>query len=84
VENHRFRDHLKPVEQFGPSGEGQQQIWRVYFSGIYSDVRQLLQTQIRRLENRYRKTKDAAVKADLDRLTAKLERLSERWTFVAR
>ena len=79
-----FRDHLKPHEEFGPGGEGQQQSLRVYFGGIYSNVRYLLQTQIKRLNNRYRKTKDAAVKAELDRLTAELEKLPERWEFIAR
>jgi len=79
-----FRDHLKAHEEFGPGGEGQQQNLHVYFGGIYSNVRYLLQTQIKRLDNRYRKTKDAAVKAELDRLTAELEKLPERWTFVDR
>ena len=79
-----FCDHLKAQKEFGPGSEGQQQNLRDYFGGIYSNVRQLLQTQIKRLENRYRKTKDTAVKAEIDRLTAELERLPERWTFVAR
>ncbi|HZI85186.1 MAG TPA: hypothetical protein VFD48_00020 [Pyrinomonadaceae bacterium] len=30
-----FREHLKPVEEFGPGGEGQQQNLRVYFGGIH-------------------------------------------------
>jgi hypothetical protein len=79
-----FHEHLKPIEQFGPSGEGQQQNLRVYFSGIYSNVRQLLQARVTALETRYRKTRDAAVKPELDRLKAELERLPERWNFVSR
>jgi hypothetical protein len=79
-----FRDHLKPQEEFGPSGEGQQQNLRVYFSGIYSNVRQLLQTRINGLETRYRKTNNPARKAELDRLKAELERMLERWKFLPR
>ena len=33
---------------------------RVYFGGIYSNVRELLIGQIGKLNNRYRKTHDAA------------------------
>ena len=72
-----FRDHLKPSEQFGPSGEGQQQNLRVYFGGIYDNVRKLLSQQIGKLNYRYRKTQDAAVKAEIDRLTAELESTKE-------
>ena len=79
-----FRSHLKPHEEFGPGGEGQQQNLRVNFSGIYTNVRELLARQIRRLDNGYLGTKDAAVKAEIDRLTVELERLPERWKFVGR
>jgi hypothetical protein len=79
-----FRDHLKRHEEFGPGGEGQQQNLRVNFSGIYSDVRQLIQTQIRRLQIRYAKSKDATVKAEVDRLPAELQKMPERWKFVSR
>jgi hypothetical protein len=72
-----FREHLKPSEQFGLSGEGQQ------FGGIHDSVRKLLSSQIGKLNYRYRKTKEATVKAEIDRLTAELERLPERWEFVS-
>ena len=63
-------------------GEGQQQNLRVYFSGIYSNVRQLLQTRINGLGTRYRKTKNPELKAEMDRLMAELEGMPERWNFV--
>jgi hypothetical protein len=73
-----FREHLKPVEEFGPSREGQQQNLRVYFGGIHKSVRKLLSGQIGKLNYRYRKTKDSAVKAEIDRLTAEIENMPER------
>jgi hypothetical protein len=82
VENRRLPRALKA--EFGPSREGQQQNLRVYFGGIHDSVRKLLSGQIGKLHYRYRKTNDAAVKAELDRLTAELETLPERWNFVLR
>jgi len=79
-----FREHLKPVEEFGPGGEGQQQNLRVYFGGIHDSVRNLLSKQIGKLNYRYKKTKDATLKAEIDRLTAELVALPERWKFVGR
>ncbi len=35
----------------GPEREGQQQVLRVYFGGIYDNVRQLLSAQIKRLNH---------------------------------
>lgn len=58
-----FRSRLKPHEEFGPGGEGQQQNLRVNFSGIHTNVRELLARQIRRLDNSYRKTKDPAAQS---------------------
>jgi hypothetical protein len=78
-----FRNHLTR-EKFGSEGEGQQQVLRVYFAGIHESVRKLLSIQIAKLTHRYRETKDATVKAELDRLTAELEGLNERWEFVER
>jgi hypothetical protein len=65
-------------------GEGQQQNLRVYFFGVYSNVRQLFQTRINGLETRYRKTKNPELKAEMDRLMAELEGMPERWNFVER
>ena len=79
-----FRDHLKPLEEFGPGGEGQQQNLRVYFGGIHDSVRKLLSQQIGKLNCRYRKTQDAAVKAEIDRLTTEFATLPKRWEFVGR
>ena len=56
---------------------------RVYFSGIHSSVRALLAEQIGKLKYRYRKKNDAA-EAEMDRLTAELKTLPERWSFVER
>lgn len=60
-----FREQLKRSEEFGPSGEGQQQSLRTYFSGIHSCVRMLLSEQIGKLQYCYRKKNDAAVKAEI-------------------
>ena len=79
-----FRDHLKRHEEFGPGGEGHQQTLRVYFGGIHDSVRKLLSRQIGGLNSCYRKTNDAALKAEVDRLTAELKTLPERWEFVER
>ena len=79
-----FRHHLKRGEEFGSIGEGQQQNLRIYFDGIHDNVRQLLSAQIGKLSYRYKKTKDLAVKAELDRLTAEFAQLPERWEFVDR
>ena len=79
-----FRKHLRRHDEFGLGDEGQQQVLRVYFSGIHTCVRKLLASQIGKLNYRYKKTNDAMLKADLDRLTAELEKLPERWKFVAR
>ncbi len=78
-----FRDHLQHGER-GPDSEGQQQVLRVYFGGIYENVRQLLSTQVKKLSYRYEKTKDVSVKRELDRLKSKLEQLPERWDFRPR
>jgi hypothetical protein len=79
-----FRGHLKAAEEFGAGGEGQQQNLRVCFAGIHANVRKLLTSQIGKPNYRYKKSNDAILKAELDRLTAELERLPERWKFVAR
>ena len=81
-----FRDHLQRHDDFGagPGAEGQQQNLRVYFGGIHDSVRKLLSAQIGRLNYGYRKTKDPALRAEIDRLTAELARLPERGEFVER
>jgi len=80
-----FRDSLRPIRRdMGLELEGQQQMLRVYLSGIYDSVRKLLELQIRRLGWRYAKTKEGAVKSELDRLNAALETLPARWTFVGK
>jgi hypothetical protein len=80
-----FRDSLRAhAGNFGPDLEGQQQVLRVYFSGIYDRVRQLLVVRIKKLHYEHIKTKDTAVKSELDRLTAALEKLPEKWNFIAR
>jgi hypothetical protein len=78
-----FRDHLKPHDK-GHEREGQEQVLRVYFGGIYDNVRQLLSAQIKRLNDRYEKTKDVVAKQELDRLKTELEQLPERWDFRPR
>jgi hypothetical protein len=80
-----FRSHLAPCrESVGPSLEGQQQNLRVDFAGIYRNLRRLLAAEVGRLRFRYNKRKDPALGAKLDRLTAELAKLPERWEFVAR
>jgi hypothetical protein len=74
-----FRHSLEPCGDSGNDREGQQQVLRVYFAGIHGSVRKLLSARIGTLNYRYRKTRDQKVKAELDRLTAELERLPERW-----
>src|SRR6266581_1495746 len=72
-----FRDHLRPHRRDGVELEGQQQVLRAYFDGIYKNVRQLLLAEIGKLNYRNRKSKDGAVKAKLDRLNSELEKLPE-------
>jgi hypothetical protein len=79
-----FRDHLQPCGEQGPDREGQQQVLRVYFGGIYDNVRLLLSAQINRLSYRYERTKDAAVKQEFERLKVELEQLPQRWDFRPR
>ncbi len=69
-----FREHVKAHEgfAFNPSAEGQQQNLRV---SAASTPTCNLAAQIAKLDGRYGKTKDATVKAELDRLTAELENL---------
>ena len=57
---------------------------RVYFAGIHDNVRKLLSAQIGAFNYRYKKKRDEADKAEVDRLTAELEKLPERWEFRAR
>ena len=51
-----FCDHLQHGEQ-RLDGEGQQQVLRVYFGGIYQNVRELFSSQINRLIYRLSKQK---------------------------
>jgi hypothetical protein len=68
----------------GLDREGRQQVLRVYFAGIYDNVRQLLSTQIKQVNDQYEKTRDVIVKQELDRLKTELEQLPERWDFRPR
>jgi hypothetical protein len=79
-----FRNHLAPPREFGPSLEGQQQNLRVKFAGIYRNVRQPLVAHVGRLRYRCYKTKDRALKAELERLTGELAKLAERRELAAR
>ena len=65
------------------SHEGQQQNLRVNFGGIYRAIRTLLYGQIGKLGAKYATSKET-VKAELDRLTAELAKLPERWEFYVR
>ena len=78
-----FRHSLEPCGESGNDREGQQQVLRVYFAGIHGSVRKLFSARIATLSYRYRKTHNQVIKAELDRLTAELERLPERWEFRA-
>jgi hypothetical protein len=80
-----FRKSLRPTAgRSGASHEGQQQVLRVYFGGIYRSVRALLQRHIRKLAAQYARSKDETVKDEFDRLTAELAKLAERWEFYIR
>jgi len=80
-----FRDALRPhAGQIGHQLEGQQQVLRVYFGGIYTCVRGLLAVRIKKLNHWYKKANDPTVKAELDRLAAELEKLPERWDSYVR
>jgi biopolymer transport protein ExbB/TolQ len=50
---------------------------------MHGSVRKLFAARIATLSYRYRKTHNQDIKAELDRLTAELERLPERWEFRA-
>lgn len=75
---HGFRENLKRCEESDP-GEGQQQILRIYLGGIRTSVKAWLTKRIGQLNRRYRESKDTGVKAEIDRLTEELARLSEKW-----
>ena len=80
-----FRDALRPhAGQLPHELEGHQQVLRVYFGGIYTCVRQLLAVRINKLNYQYKKTNDPTVKVELDRHTAELEKLPERWDSYVR
>ena len=80
-----FRNNLDPVAgRSGADLEGQQQILRVFFGGIYRSVRALLLRRIVSLSSQYRRTNDETVTAELDRLTGELAKLPERWEFVSK
>jgi len=55
-----------------------------YASGIYLSTRALLQGQIAGLVAQYAKSKDATIKAAIDRLTAELAKMPVRWDFYVR
>jgi hypothetical protein len=78
-----FRDNLRPrmAPSWGLDLEGQQQVLCVYVAAIYRSIRALLYEQIGKLGGRYAKTKDAKVKAEIDRLVAELANMPERWEF---
>ena len=81
----RVRNSLGPAAgRSGADLEGQQQNLRVNFGGIYGAIRALLHAQIGKLGAKYAASKDETVKAELDRLTAKLTKLPERWEFYVR
>jgi hypothetical protein len=73
----KFRDSLqRGVNYIGlPEFEGQQQNLRVNFGGIHANVRHMLISRIGRLGARYCKTKDPAIKAEINRLNAELAKL---------
>ena len=80
-----FRYELRPhAGQSRPELEGQQQVLRVYFRSIYICVRELLAARVDKLNYSYKQKNDPAVKAELDRLTAELEKLPEEWEFHIR
>jgi hypothetical protein len=78
-----FRDHLAPVEEFGPSTEGQQQNLRVNFTGIHRLARQRIIARLGWLGARYCKTKNPVTKAEIDRLNGELAKLPAQWTFFS-
>ena len=80
-----FRDGLRPsMGQFGFDVEGQQQVLRVYFTGIHGSIRTLLHAQLVKLVCRYARSTDAGVKTEIDWLTAELAKIPARWEFYVR
>ena len=84
-----FRSHLRLPEKFAPLDlgsvrEGQQQNLRVDFNGIYRNVRRLLNYRLGRLGTRYVRTRDAAIKGEIDRLTAELATMPPEWDYCRR
>jgi hypothetical protein len=56
-----------------------QQRLALNFRGIHSSIRALLHNKIGKLGRRYARTKDATTKMEIDRLSAELAKLPERW-----
>ena len=78
-----FGNHLRSrAGQSDAVLEGQQQVLRVCFGGIYRSVRALLQAQIAKKAAQYGRTKDETVKADLDRLRVELAKLRRGGNFT--
>jgi len=79
-----FRDHLKRSDEFGPGGEGQQQNLRVYFGGNPRQCPAAASNADQRARYSLSKDEGFAAKAELDRLTAELAALPERWDVKAK
>lgn len=80
-----FRYNLRPsVGQYGADVEGQQQVLRVYFTGIHAAIRALIKVHLARLVARYGKTDDETLKGDIYRWNTELAKMSERWEFYGR
>ena len=72
------------MKSSGPAARASNRICGFISQGSIPARDKLLGGQIGNLNYRYKKTNDATLKAELDRLTAELERLPKRWKFVAR
>lgn len=85
----QFRNNLKATKTpdallVGAVREGQQQVLRVTFRGIYANVRWLIACRLGQLGTDYCRTKDPGIKGEIERLNAALARLPAEWRFVSR
>jgi hypothetical protein len=80
----QYRHALDRHGDQGYDQEGQQQVLRPSFEGLWDSVRALLGTRLNKLTREFAASADMKVKKEIARLAREYGKLKERWLFVAR